>query len=208
MKTVTIPACMNPYVVNINNHTYSYPAGETVDVPDEVAEVIEGHIDAQHAKAQQTQGSSSEGGSATKEWQKLLDIELAEATDTVATNTDASGKPFEVSELFFRVYMPAVSGGGSAYFRIGQGTKGFSYSVSQSTLAYLGGHYLVVDGRLHHIVGHISTTTEYAYRLTTPYGGYSEGVDLGADKVTSLTVGLTNNTMTMPVGTKIKVYGR
>ena len=41
MKTVTIPTSMNPYVVTINNHTYSYPAGETVEVPDEVAAVIE-----------------------------------------------------------------------------------------------------------------------------------------------------------------------
>lgn len=41
MKAVTIPTNMNPYVVTINNHTYSYPAGETVEVPDEVAGAIE-----------------------------------------------------------------------------------------------------------------------------------------------------------------------
>lgn len=41
MKTVTIPKSMNPYVVTINNSTSSYPAGKTVEVPDEVAEVIE-----------------------------------------------------------------------------------------------------------------------------------------------------------------------
>lgn len=41
MKAATIPTSMNPYVVTINNHTYSYPAGETVEVPDEVAAAIE-----------------------------------------------------------------------------------------------------------------------------------------------------------------------
>lgn len=41
MKAVTIPTSMNPYVVTINNHTYSYPAGKTCLVPDDVAMVIE-----------------------------------------------------------------------------------------------------------------------------------------------------------------------
>jgi hypothetical protein len=40
-KTITIPANCNPYVVVINNHVYVYKAGETVEVPDEVAEAIE-----------------------------------------------------------------------------------------------------------------------------------------------------------------------
>lgn len=41
MKTITIPAnVMNPYVVDINGMKYSYAAGSTVSVPDEVAEAI------------------------------------------------------------------------------------------------------------------------------------------------------------------------
>lgn len=46
MKTVTIPNCRNPFVVTVNDQTYSYRAGETVEVPDEVAEIIQTHIDA------------------------------------------------------------------------------------------------------------------------------------------------------------------
>lgn len=45
MKVVTIPTNMNPYVVTINNHTYIYPAGETVEVPDEVAAAIEDSLE-------------------------------------------------------------------------------------------------------------------------------------------------------------------
>jgi hypothetical protein len=41
MKTITIPTNCNPYIVVINNHVYVYKAGETVEVPDEVAEAIE-----------------------------------------------------------------------------------------------------------------------------------------------------------------------
>jgi hypothetical protein len=44
-KTITIPSCKNPFVITVNNHTYSYKAGETVEVPDWVAEVIENHVD-------------------------------------------------------------------------------------------------------------------------------------------------------------------
>ena len=41
MKTITIPDYKNPFIVVINNHVYSYKGGETVEVPDEVAEAIE-----------------------------------------------------------------------------------------------------------------------------------------------------------------------
>ena len=41
MKTVHIPTNCNPFIVVINNNVYRYTAGDTVDVPDEVAEAIE-----------------------------------------------------------------------------------------------------------------------------------------------------------------------
>ena len=44
-RTVTIPTCHDPYQVEINNKIYTYKAGETVEVPDEVAEVIQRDID-------------------------------------------------------------------------------------------------------------------------------------------------------------------
>lgn len=44
---VTIPSCSSPFVVEVNGETYSYPAGETVEVPDEVAAVIKHHVDMQ-----------------------------------------------------------------------------------------------------------------------------------------------------------------
>lgn len=46
MKKVTIPTCANPFVVIVNGIKYTYPAGETVEVPDDVAEVIEQHEEA------------------------------------------------------------------------------------------------------------------------------------------------------------------
>ena len=49
MKTVTIPTCANPFVVFVNGIKYTYPAGATVEVPDDVAAVIEQHDEA-HSK--------------------------------------------------------------------------------------------------------------------------------------------------------------
>lgn len=43
-KKIIIPLCRNPFDIYVNHHFYSYPAGEEVEVPDEVAEVIEQHI--------------------------------------------------------------------------------------------------------------------------------------------------------------------
>lgn len=44
-KSITIPTNCNPYIVVINNNVYTYKAGETVEVPDEVAEAIEDAIE-------------------------------------------------------------------------------------------------------------------------------------------------------------------
>lgn len=41
MKTITIPIYNKPFIVNINNKEYVYKGGETIEVPDEVAEAIE-----------------------------------------------------------------------------------------------------------------------------------------------------------------------
>ena len=45
MKTITIPEYKNPFIVVINNHVYQYKGGETIEVPDDVAEAIEDAIE-------------------------------------------------------------------------------------------------------------------------------------------------------------------
>lgn len=41
MKTIQIPMSSNPFTVVINNSVYQYKAGQTMEVPDEVAAAIE-----------------------------------------------------------------------------------------------------------------------------------------------------------------------
>lgn len=65
MKKVTIPTCANPFVAFVNGIKYTYPAGETVEVPDDVAAVIEQHNDAhnnpKHEQAIPPFGSGNDG---------------------------------------------------------------------------------------------------------------------------------------------------
>ena len=44
MKTIQIPTNSDPFIVTINNSVYIYAAGETIEVPDEVAAAIEDAI--------------------------------------------------------------------------------------------------------------------------------------------------------------------
>lgn len=41
--TIKIPEVMNPFLVVVNGKEYSYPAGQEVAVPEEVAEVIQNY---------------------------------------------------------------------------------------------------------------------------------------------------------------------
>lgn len=45
MKTIQIPTTSNPFIVMINHDVYTYKAGTTVDVPDDVAAVIEDSLE-------------------------------------------------------------------------------------------------------------------------------------------------------------------
>ena len=51
MKTISIPTYNNPFIVKINNNEYIYKGGETIEVPDEVAEAIENSQEVRDALA-------------------------------------------------------------------------------------------------------------------------------------------------------------
>lgn len=53
-KVVTIPCCMSPFEVIVNGVAYKYAAGSVVEVPDEVAAVIENHM-GQHPEHSESQ---------------------------------------------------------------------------------------------------------------------------------------------------------
>lgn len=55
---VKIPENMSPFVVIVNGVEYSYPAGTTQMVPEEVAEVIRQHVDAMPEPAPNSGGGA------------------------------------------------------------------------------------------------------------------------------------------------------
>lgn len=44
-KKIVIPKCRNPFVVIVNGTRYEYESNKEIEVPDEVAEVIQFHVD-------------------------------------------------------------------------------------------------------------------------------------------------------------------
>lgn len=63
-KTITIPKDRDPFVVIVNGVEYKYPAGETVTVPDSVADVIEKY---ENAKPK-PDPNPAPGGSVQSDW--------------------------------------------------------------------------------------------------------------------------------------------
>lgn len=88
MKTVTIPTCANPFIVFVNGVKHTFPAGATVEVTDEVAEVILQH-DAAHNKA--TSAESDDGN----------DINLDNLVEALAKNGNIGYSTYAFSNMGF-----------------------------------------------------------------------------------------------------------
>ena len=86
-KTITIPICRNPFEIIINHHTYVYSAGETVEVPDEVAEAIQRHIDCHEAMKAPPAPSGGNSGGGLKPSEGLNFSETNDPTIAMYANT-------------------------------------------------------------------------------------------------------------------------
>lgn len=134
MKTVTIPTSMSPFVVTINNHTYSYPAGETVEVPDEVAEAIMNAIDTQMevSKPDGNGGKSVDvvwtlaegGGISSMTFDEIIEASGSRGAEAIniVIMSEVSGRtskisPVHVSVSKTEIYVIAFEGSSSALKR-------------------------------------------------------------------------------------------
>ncbi len=94
-KTIKIPEYKNPFTVVINNTVYQYGAGETVEVPDEVAEAIKGAIEL-------------EPKAIPSGYSKIATVTVKVGANgtlpgRVAINEDDNGKPFRVKDFFLKM---------------------------------------------------------------------------------------------------------
>lgn len=109
MSYLIIPTWRDPYVVEINGKKYSYKAGEGVDVPKEVAEVIQRDIDQHtHQHTQEVEPTMTQPkwgkciglvpASKSSEWRELDDgsstnfVEMTkEEYESITCATDSGG---------------------------------------------------------------------------------------------------------------------
>ena len=117
MKTVTIPTCANPFVVIINGKKYTYPAGKTVEVPDEVAEVIE-----RHEEAKPQPEDAPEEGNGVKSWNDLEDRPFYDEIASVGDTLTWDGSPTDVSIDLGGVFLYKVSGSTPSIDELNSGT--------------------------------------------------------------------------------------
>lgn len=82
-QTVIIPSCMNPFEITINNHTYSFKAGESVEMPDDVAEVIKHHVDSVPKPLDKEEGSEGSSSDVLTQ-EKTVDITENGTTEITA----------------------------------------------------------------------------------------------------------------------------
>ena len=101
MKKVTIPTCANPFVVIVNGIKYTYPAGETVEVPDDVAAVIEQHDEAHNNPAPDPAIPPYSSGA--KSWNDLTDKPFGDESVTIEWDGDSTGKVTLLGGVFTKV---------------------------------------------------------------------------------------------------------
>lgn len=116
-KTIKIPDCMSPFIVMVNGVRYVYPAGETVEVPDEVALVIEKHNEYHEEKEKIENGEGNQGGGGGSS----ADFLALKESMTVYRNDEITSIPdyaFAGCKNLKHVILPSalVSGDGLAFW--------------------------------------------------------------------------------------------
>lgn len=86
-KKVKIPECANPFEVNLNGKKYFYPAGQEVEVPDDVAAIIEAH-NKKHQPVEHKHDAPFPVGSGGG-----VDVTASVGQTIVVEEVDANGKP-------------------------------------------------------------------------------------------------------------------
>ena len=90
-KLITIPPCRNPFTVIVNGIRYEYNSGEVVEVPDEVAEVIQFHVDSK-PKAEMIVPGGTEGEVGGTNKCEAFDIVIKSEEQFLAEQPNMQGK--------------------------------------------------------------------------------------------------------------------
>ena len=96
-KVITIPTCRDPFKITINHVNYEYPAGATVEVPDEVAAQIEHHK--RNVARTKPKGGLFLQDECIKTWEELVEEGHVLVEGTSLIRTIASGSKSNLLSL-------------------------------------------------------------------------------------------------------------
>lgn len=189
------------------------PKGEKGDPGEDGKDYVLTEADKQEIAEQAAQLVEVPDSGGNAEWIPLIDVTLEEPVTSVSTDVDVNGKPFVCKDILFVAKFSKDVPLDTAYFAIGYlkangQTGGINYVFStKSSDAIITGLVTVVGNSIRNVVTY-KGTSEYNGTAVGPYGGLLNGHDISTNEFRSITAGLTNASLNMPVGSIIKVWGR
>ena len=222
MKAIQIPKSSNPFIVVINNTVHSYAAGETVEVPDEVAAAIEDALELVPKPCPLGYSKiatviAAIGSNGYLPYSKIIE-------------TDDNGKPFKIRDFYLAITTKLADGSAKkAYVQIigknGEDTKcvtGYApvnFSGEKEKKAWVrfstfgqdgngGGVFMVGESAMEEPIGLYGTITNYAgthltVSPTEPAVSLKEGIDSISVKLFDVDY----KTVELTEGTKIELWG-
>lgn len=155
-KSITIPKDRDPFVVIVNGVEYKYTAGETVTVPDSVADVIE-----KYESAKPKVDPNAGAGAYKCDWNKMVNKPFGEVLGDTLTwdgNTDGLDvfmNSYKVSDVLPTIY--DFANGGKMILSTGESIEftsedihivGAAQGLPSDMIVDLEGHFAVVSEEL------------------------------------------------------------
>lgn len=158
MKTITIPTYNNPFIVNINNKEYTYKAGETIEVPDEVAEVI--------ALQEKVRKELSEAFHSSIAERKVLVLEFSGIGKSDLVAKDGVNLPFDAKFDYQTILEAAQKGTLSFVFVADGGTIAVNPQIRTWENGLIEAHFMLPwnDTTVYGFAFNCSKGTGYFYR--------------------------------------------
>ena len=158
MKTITIPTYNNPFVVVINNKVYQYKGGETIEVPDEVAEAI--------ALQEKVRKEQSEAFHRSIAESKVLVLEFSGIGKSNLVAKDGVNLPFDAKFDYQTILEAAQKGTLSFVFVADGGTIAINPQIRTWANGLIEAHFMLLwnDTNAYWFTFNCNKDTGYFYR--------------------------------------------
>ena len=211
-KIVKIPDCMQPnFICHINGRTYSYPAGAEMEVPEEVAVVIENHMAHRADLVPGLPPSGSRPGGVSS-WNDLTDKPFGDQPVVVLPEEDVTLNRYDIGEykidLPFALelsedYIVRFNGKDYAckanrYTMVGEGLEVFGQyvlvlgnlaaSFTGAVIAYSAGLTSAEDTGEPFCIVQLPASNAILYHSRMDYLGWDQSVTIGVQKLIAMPI--------------------